>query len=123
MFEQMNIRSSVNIRVVTFDTQITSEKVIRSRKDADKFIRDYEGVGWGGTSFDCVFKYADDFSKNNRGKKLKGLFFFSDAMGYFPDKKPKYRTTFFVPVDNDPMFCCDNYLCVPDWVELVKYKD
>ena len=123
LFEQLNIRSSVNIRVVTFDTQITSEKIIRSRKDAERFIRDYKGMGWGGTSFECVFKYADEFSKSNRGKKLKGLFFFSDAMGSFPEQKPKYRTTFFVPVDNDPMFCYDNYCFVPDWVELVKYKD
>ncbi len=123
LFEQLNIRSSVNIRVVTFDTQITSEKIIRSRKDAEKLIRDYKGTGWGGTSFECVFDYADNFSKNNRGKKLKGLFFFSDAMGSFPEQKPKYRTTFFVPVDNDPMFCYDNYCFVPDWAELVKYKD
>lgn len=123
LFEQLNIRSSVNIHVVTFDTQITGEKIIRSRKDAERLIRDYEGVGWGGTSFECVFDYADEFSKKNRGKKLKGLFFFSDAMGSFPEQKPKYRTTFFVPVDNDPMFCYDNYCFVPDWVELVKYKD
>lgn len=123
LFEQLNIRSSVNIHVVTFDTQITSEKIIHSRKDAEKLISNYKGIGWGGTSFDCVFRYADDFSRNNRGKKLKGLFFFSDAMGFFPTEKPKYRTTFFVPVENDPMFCYDNYLSVPDWIELVKYKD
>ncbi len=107
----------------TFDTQITSEKIIRSRKDAEKLIRDYKGTGWGGTSFECVFDYADNFSKNNRGKKLKGLFFFSDAMGSFPEQKPKYRTTFFFPVNDEPMFFNDNYLSVPEWVELVKYKD
>lgn len=123
LFEQLNIRSSVNIHVVTFDTQITSEKIIRSRKDAEKLVSNYKGIGWGGTSFECVFEYADDFSKNNRGKKLKGLFFFSDAMGFFPSEKPKYRTTFFVPVNDELMLFNDNYVSVPDWVELVKYKD
>lgn len=122
LFEQMNIRSAVNIHVVTFDTDITSKKIIRSRKDAEKLIRDYEGIGWGGTDFNCVFSYADEFSKKNRGKKLKGLFFFSDAMGPFPPEKPKYRTTFFVPYDND-LIDYDSFNFVPDWVELVKYKD
>ena len=85
-------------------------------------VNDWEGMGWGGTDFHCVFDYANEFSRQNRGKKLKGLFFFSDAMGPFPSEKPKYRTTFFVPAEND-FIDYDSFCYVPDWVELVKYKD
>ncbi|MBQ5332225.1 MAG: hypothetical protein J6K92_03050, partial [Oscillospiraceae bacterium] len=120
---QMNIRSSVNINVVTFDTNITMEKNIRSKKDAEILVQDYSPGGWGGTDFRCVFEYADNFSKKNRGKKLKGLFFFSDACGAFPDTKPSYRTTFFVPAEDDQAYSFFDTDFVPEWVELVKYKD
>ncbi|MGN0690953.1 MAG: VWA-like domain-containing protein [Oscillospiraceae bacterium] len=123
LFEQMNIRSSVNIHVVTFDTCIISKKVIRSRRDADELLKNYRGEGWGGTDFTCVFNYAGDFSKQNHGKRLKGLFFFSDAMGMFPAEKPRYRTTFFIPENSSfgsGPFWEPN---VPDWVEMVHYKD
>ncbi|MCI7766901.1 MAG: VWA-like domain-containing protein [Oscillospiraceae bacterium] len=124
LFTQMNIKSSVNINVVTFDTEITMEKKIRSRKDADSLVTNYNPGGWGGTDFRCVFEYADNFSRKNRGKKLKGLFFFSDACGAFPDKKPSYRTTFFVPTNSDDSpFSYFNLDYVPDWVELVRYED
>ena len=122
LFEQMNIRSSVNIHVVTFDTELISTRVIRSKSDADELINNYEAHGWGGTDFRCVFDYADNFSKNSRGGKLKGLFFFSDAEGTFPDSKPAYRTTFFVPNESED-FCGIFWGVIPDWVELVHYKD
>lgn len=126
LFAEMNIKGVVNINVVTFDTEITSSFVIHSAKDAKRLLEKYEGRGWGGTDFHCVFDYADKFSKKNRGKKLRGLFFFSDAMGSFPDKKPKYKTTFFVPVDKNSRSgfgYIDDFSFVPNWVDLVKYDD
>lgn len=122
LFEQMNIRSTVNINVVTFDTTITSEFTVRSRKDAQRLISDYRGIGWGGTDFICVFDHANEFAKKNHNRKLKGLFFFSDAFGSFPDEKPTYKTTFFVP-DESKTFGAVDYQFVPKWVDLVKYND
>lgn len=121
LFVQMDIRSSVNIRVVTFDTNITNEFYIRSAKSAEKLINEYEAKGWGGTDFNCVFNYADNYSRNNRGKKLKGLFFFSDSFGAFPSSSPSYKTTFFVPVTE--LGFTPSFEHIPKWVDLVKYED
>lgn len=122
LFEQMNIRSAVNVHVVAFDTELLFTKIIRTKMDVLHFFDDYEESGWGGTDFRCVFNYADEFAKNNNGKRLKGLFFFSDGYGFFPDDKPSYRTTFFIPKDENSgeYFEPSN---VPDWVELVRYTD
>ena len=125
LFEEMDIRSNVRIHAVTFDTEIIGKAVIRNRSDAERFIRDYDkhtSSGWGGTNFNCVFDYADDFKKHNNGKKLKGLFFFSDGCGAFPENKRKYLTTFFIPVygNNDLQ---GDYSFIPPWVECVKYND
>lgn len=122
LFEQMNIRSTVNINVITFDTTVTSEFTVRSRKDAQRLISDYKGIGWGGTDFTCVFDHANEFTKKNHNRKLKGLFFFSDAFGCFPEEKPYYKTTFFVPDESKTMGDVD-YRFVPKWVDLVKYND
>lgn len=121
LFETMNIKSVVNIHVLFFDTEILGAKTIRSKNDADKFIKNYTGHGFGGTDFNCVFDYANTFSEKSGGKRLKGLFFFSDACGNFPYEKPYYKTTFFVPVES-----CGGFelgFGIPEWVELVKYDD
>lgn len=118
LFDEMNIRGNVNIHTVFFDTEILETTIIRNKNDADEFIRNYNPHGFGGTDFNCVFDYADNFSSVSSGRQLKGLFFFSDACGSFPHEKKPYPTTFFVPDIEwfNPDF-------VPDWVELVHYND
>lgn len=122
LFEDFNIQGRVNIRVVTFDTKIQAHTVIQSRSDADDFIRNYKGQGFGGTDFRCVFDYAEEYSKGPAGKKLKGLFFFSDAEGAFPAEKPNYPTVFFVPGDPGQSYRSGLYT-KPDWVDFVRYDD
>lgn len=121
LFEIMNIKSGVNIHVLFFDTEILGTEIIRSKNDAEKFIKNYTAHGFGGTDFNCVFHYADKFSEKSGGKRLKGLFFFSDACGCFPCEMPSYKTTFFVPEE----YCggLEHNFGIPEWVELVKYDD
>ncbi len=95
LFDEMNIRGNVNIHTVFFDTEILEAAIIRNKNDADEFIANYSPHGFGGTNFNCVFDYADNFSSVSSGRKVKGLFFFSDACGSFPDEKKYYPTTFF----------------------------
>ena len=120
LFEAMDIRSDVSIHVVFFDTQILKTCIIRNKHEAEEFIRSYNAFGFGGTDFNCVFDYADEFRKKSGGRPLKGLFFFSDACGNFPDEKKDYPTTFFVP---ETTYALDLESFVPGWVELVHYKD
>lgn len=119
IFESMKSGNSVNIHVLTFDVEINKTAVITSKADAENFLKDYSLMGLGGTDFGCVFEYADSFAEKSFGRKLKGLFFFSDAYGSFPQDKKPYPTTFFVPDDG---YDC-SYDFVPDWIELVNYND
>lgn len=120
LFEEMNIKGNVNIHAVFFDTKILETIIIKNKNDADRFIAKYTPHGFGGTDFNCVFDYADEFRKKSRGKKLKGLFFFSDACGSFPQKKKNYPTTFFVPNNWGWSTITE---CAPPWIELVHYDD
>lgn len=121
LFNEMDIRGFVNIHVLFFDTEILGEKIIRTREDAERLVKEYKAWGFGGTDFRCVFSYADNFPQLSGGRQLKGLFFFSDAMGSFPDDKKPYKTTFFVP---DSQYSeNESYDFVPDWIELIHYND
>lgn len=122
LFEGFNIQGRVNIHVVTFDTKIQDHAVIQSRGDADSFIRNYKGHGFGGTDFRCVFDFAEKYSKETAGKKLKGLFFFSDGDGTFPSEKPDYPTVFFIPGDPDQSYW-SGFDPKPQWVDFVRYSD
>ena len=118
LFSEMGIRSIVNIHVVFFDASILGSEIIRSRNDAETFIEKYQMRGYGGTDFRCVFDYADNFEEVSNGRRLKALFFFSDACGFFPEEEKSYTTTFFVPESS-----YYPYMNVPEWIELVKYND
>lgn len=124
LFEEMNIAGNVHLHVVTFDTQIVRDFLIKTKSDADKLLEEYPSDNcWGGTDFNCVFNYANNFSKNNRGKKLKALFFFSDGQGAFPASPTKYPTTFFIPEENFNSPFAQMESTMPKWVEVVKYDD
>ena len=73
--------------------------------------------GFGGTDFRPVFTYVDKLVKNKEFSNLKGLIYFTDGKGVFPEKKPDYETAF--------VFVRDEYEIpeVPPWaIKLVLDK-
>ena len=56
--------------------------------------------GFGGTDFRPVFEYVDELIRNREFVNLKGLIYFTDGYGTFPEKMPAYNSA-FVFVDDD----------------------
>ena len=50
--------------------------------------------GFGGTDFRPVFKYVNTLIKNREFVNLKGLIYFTDGFGTFPERQPDYHTAF-----------------------------
>lgn len=65
--------------------------------------------GFGGTDFRPVFSYVDELIRKKEFTNLKGMLYFTDGCGIFPQKQPDYHTA-FVFVDDD----YNNYE-VPVW--------
>ena len=65
--------------------------------------------GGKGTDFRPVFRYIDDLMKEGKLKNLRGLMYFTDGRGIYPEKRPPYDTAF--------VFCDDSYddRDVPPW--------
>ena len=74
--------------------------------------------GFGGTDFRPVFNYVEKLRANKEFVNLKGLIYFTDGYGTFPEKKTDYNTAF--------VFIDDNYGQpeVPSWaIKLVLQSD
>ena len=92
--------TKVNIHIIQCDAQIQSDTVIRSDADFDRFLEGFKLKGFGGTDFRPVFAYVDGLMQSGELENLKGLIYFTDGLGTYPEQKPPYETA-FVFLDDD----------------------
>jgi predicted metal-dependent peptidase len=88
---------------------VRRDDVIESEADMSALARDFRLEGGGGTDFRPVFRYVDELVRNGELRGLKGLMYFTDGIGTYPEKRPGYDTAF--------VFCDDR--CrereIPPW--------
>lgn len=84
----------VNIYVVQADVEITNVTEIHDVEDIDKVISTLQLRGQGGTDFRPVFTYVNRLVKDNKFQRLKGMIYFTDGYGPFPQSRPKYDSAF-----------------------------
>ena len=51
-------------------------------------------AGEGGTDFRPAFAYIDELIATHRFTELKGVIYFTDGQGIYPQKMPLYQTAF-----------------------------
>ena len=83
-----------NIHVIQCDEFVRRDDVVRSEADMNRLTNDFKLEGGGGTDFRPVFYYVDDLVNNGDLRNLKGLMYFTDGIGKYPEKRPKYDTVF-----------------------------
>ena len=89
-----NYFSKVNIHIIQCDAVIQEHVKITSEEEFDEYISSMEIHGLGGTDFRPVFDFADELIKRGEFTNLRGLIYFTDGFGYFPERKPDYETAF-----------------------------
>ena len=110
--------SKVNIHIIQCDADIQEDKKITCQEDFDEYLKTMKLRGFGGTDFRPVFEYVETLRKNHEFTNLRGLIYFTDGYGAFPEKMPDYDTA-FVFVEDDY-----NNPDVPAWaIKLVLEKD
>ena len=65
--------------------------------------------GFGGTDFRPVFRYVQELIDKKEFRNLKGLLYFTDGLGTYPQSPPPYQTAFLFLDDE-----MNNYE-VPTW--------
>lgn len=91
---QENFFTKINVHIIQCDAEIQEDKKITSQEEFDQYLETMEVKGFGGTDFRPVFRYVDQLIEQHEFTNLKGLIYFTDGFGEFPERPPDYRTAF-----------------------------
>ncbi len=84
----------VNIHIIMCDSKVESDTVIYNQNDL-KILKDsLEIKGFGATDFRPVFSYVNELIEKKELTHLKGLIYFTDGFGIYPEKAPMYDVMF-----------------------------
>ena len=84
----------MNVHVIECDAQVQSDTVIANMGDLRAYEREFEVRGFGGTDFRPVFDYVSHLAAEDTFKNLRGLVYFTDGFGAFPEQAPDYDVAF-----------------------------
>nr|WP_294492535.1 VWA-like domain-containing protein [uncultured Mediterraneibacter sp.] len=84
----------VNIHIIQCDEKVHEDVRITSGKELEEYMAHFRLYGEGGTDFRPAFTYVDELIKSGGFTNLKGLIYFTDGYGIYPEQMPPYRTAF-----------------------------
>ena len=108
--EKEHFFSRMRVHIFQCDSILQDYQLIHSREEWSRYENRLSIAGRGGTNFTPVFERVNRMLETGHIKKLKGLLYFSDGDGVYPQEKPPYETAFIFP---DFRFLD---LKIPEWV-------
>lgn len=115
--------SKINLHIIQCDAEIQEDVKITTQQEFDAYLKQMQLHGLGGTDFRPVFAYVNHLVNKKEFDNLKGLIYFTDGYGSFPQKKPSYDTAFVFVEDEQNPSTSNNYE-VPSWaMKLVLRKE
>lgn len=97
-----NFFRKVNIHIIQCDSEVRSDTKITNDDEFEEFMKNGQLEGFGSTDFRPVFTYVDKAIERGEFENLKGLIYFTDGYGIFPEHKPPYNyDTAFVFLEDD----------------------
>lgn len=110
--------SKVNIHILQCDMQVQSDTLITCDEDFDEFMKNAKLSGFGGTDFRPAFGYVESLIEKGEFENLRGMIYFTDGYGQFPNHKPGFETAFVFVSEQD------NQPPLPYWaIKLVLRPD
>ena len=86
--------TKINLHIIQCDAKVQEDAKITSQEDFDAYIKGMKLRGLGGTDFRPVFGYVDWLLEKKEFTNLKGLIYFTDGFGTFPERMPPYQAAF-----------------------------
>lgn len=84
----------VNVHIIQCDEEIQSDVKITCEEELKAYMEDLTLYGEGGTDFRPAFAYVDQLIQNGEFEHLRGMIYFTDGFGIYPEKMPGYQTAF-----------------------------
>jgi len=92
----------VNIYILQCDDQVRQETAIHDLEELRRYMEDFSLTGGSATDFRPVFARVAELQRAGAFSNLRGLLYFTDGMGIFPQKRPAWDTA-FVLLEEPPM--------------------
>ena len=89
-----NFFRKMNVYVIQCDSFIQYVAHITSEQDWQDYLKNLAIHGRGGTDFRPVFEYVEELRAKKELKDLKGLLYFTDGDGIYPEIPTDYKTAF-----------------------------
>ena len=83
--------SHINVHIIQCDEDSQEDIKITSREEFDHYLQTMAIKGLGGTDFRPVFQRVDEMIRDGEYANLKGLIYFTDGYGLFPERMPPIR--------------------------------
>lgn len=114
-----NFFRKMNVHIIQCDHEVQRDTKITCKDDLDYFLEHEKLTGFGSTDFRPVFAHVDALLQKGEFENLKGLLYFTDGYGVYPEKMPPYDVM-FVFLDNG-----DEGPEVPPWAikVLLDYEE
>lgn len=84
----------INLRILQCDDQLRSDRRITSARDLRAYMDRFELIGQSATDFRPVFAHVDKLVAEGAFHHLRGMIYFTDGLGVYPAKRPKYDAAF-----------------------------
>ena len=84
----------INLHILQCDSEIQEHARITNREEFDRYMQSFSAKGLGGTDFRPVFRRVDELLRARELTRLRGLIYFTDGQGVYPERKPDYETAF-----------------------------
>ncbi len=118
IMNENNAFKRFRIHLIQCDAQVSDDTVLTTRDDLDRALESMKFKGLGGTDFSPAFDYVDTLVAQGEFVNFKGLIYFTDGRGTYPEHCPAYKSAF--------VFIEDDYedIDVPAWaIKIVLTED
>lgn len=92
--DQENFFRKMNLYIIQCDCLVQDVAHITCEKDWKDYLKNLRIHGRSGTDFRPVFDYIEKLRSERKLKNLKGLLYFTDGDGIYPEKPTDYETAF-----------------------------
>lgn len=92
--DRENFFRKINVHIIQCDNEVQSDIKITCREDFDRFMESGKLRGFGSTDFRPVFQYVEKLKGEGEFDNLKGLIYFTDGYGIYPEHMTDYDTAF-----------------------------
>lgn len=82
------------VHIVQADCKVQSDVCIHSAQELQGYLRTLTIRGRGGTDFRPALQYVESLQKDGSLPDLKGVLYFTDGEGTFPERKPPFEVAF-----------------------------